>query len=112
MKSLVLILALTITAVFTVQAQNFALPETSEAMPGFIEQLRSSFEEDVFGSPLTDGQWQNFKIAVAFLITTADDAQWAAFKNRSGQDINEFQWVAVKALLTAEADAFLRSVDR
>ncbi len=99
----------------TAIAQNYAVPVSQEEesqIPSFIEQLRPSFEEDVFGSPLTDGQWLNFKIAIAFLITTADDAQWATFKARSGQDIDETQWFFVRALLEAEADALLQSVDR
>lgn len=97
----------------TAVAQHFAIPAVQEEkIPSFIEQLRPSFEEDVFGSPLTDGQWLNFKIAIAFLITTADDAQWATFKARSGQDIDETQWFFVRALLETEADALLQSVDR
>ncbi len=99
----------------TAFAQQYAIPPAQEEevqMSSFIDQLRPSFEEDIFGSPLTDGQWLNFKIAIAFLITTADDAQWDVFKARSGQDIDEFQWGFVQALLIAEADAFLTGLDR
>lgn len=99
-----------VTGGYAVSSSAQFSPPAPEELPMFVDQLRVSFEEEIFETPLTDGQWENFRYALAFTFTTGTDEQWAAFKGKSGQDVDAFTWDVGRAIIIAQSQNYLDTV--